>query len=404
MHGRAGTLGRMSVKPIDRPAGGPARGPDDAWWAPALALHERTSGIDRLGATPDATAEARFDRWRSRYGPDGEQAFRRRLSDVGIDETALKRLLAEPPAALAARTHHPSWARRIEEAIRSAAIPPADTPVPTRWQEALAWPLRSLVATTVEWTVARLEAYRSTARLDVSSVAERFRVELNRRLVDLAAPAIVAELHAWRDGGRLRAADSRERFAEFVRQLATPAGLREFFTRYPVLARLLADAGQVEAEALVDTVARFAADRAEVVRVVLGGVDPGVLHAVTGGQGDPHQRGSAVRILRFANGARVIHKPRGIRASLRLAELVAWLNSAVPGLGLRTPVVCARDGYGWMEFVAPEPLRDTAAAATFYLRLGALLALLYVVHATDMHCENIIAVGDQPVVVDAETL
>ena len=40
----------------------------------------------------------------------------------------------------------------------------------------------------------------------------------------------------------------------------------------------------------------------------------------------------------------------------------------------------------------------------FYHRQGALLALLYVLDGTDMHYENLIAVGEQPVLVDVETL
>jgi type 2 lantibiotic biosynthesis protein LanM len=45
-----------------------------------------------------------------------------------------------------------------------------------------------------------------------------------------------------------------------------------------------------------------------------------------------------------------------------------------------------------------------AEVRRFYHRQGALLALLYVLDGTDMHFENLIAVGEQPVLVDVETL
>jgi type 2 lantibiotic biosynthesis protein LanM len=45
-----------------------------------------------------------------------------------------------------------------------------------------------------------------------------------------------------------------------------------------------------------------------------------------------------------------------------------------------------------------------AGVRRFYHRQGALLALLYVLDGTDMHYENLVAVGDQPVLVDIETL
>jgi type 2 lantibiotic biosynthesis protein LanM len=377
---------------------------DDGWWAPALALHERTGVVDQLGDPPDGSARTRFDRWRDRYGPQGGQAFRQRLAAVGLDEAGLLRLLAEPPVALAARTSRPRWARVVDEALRAAVPPPADAPVPRRWQDALAWPLRPLVATTVEHVSTRLAPFQSVARLDLASVVAGFEADLGRRLVELAARTLVVELHAWRDAGRLRGADGRQRFADFIRQLSQPAGLAELFAKYPVLARLLAEAGQFEAEGLTETLSRFVEDRTDIVRVVFDGVDPGTLHAVSAGQGDPHQRGSAVRVLRFAGGDRVVYKPRGVRTQLRLVELVDWLNAAVPGISLRTPAVFAPGGHGWMEFIAHTSLADTDAASAFYRRLGALLSLLHVVHATDMHCENLIAAGDQPLVVDAETL
>ncbi|MEU6075481.1 type 2 lanthipeptide synthetase LanM family protein [Micromonospora sp. NPDC047074] len=377
---------------------------DDGWWAPALALHERARGLDRVDQPGDATSRARLNRWRDRFGPYGEETFKQRLSGIGLDEAGLLRLLAEPPAALAARTTRPHWARTVEEALRSASPPPADTAVPARWQKAFAWPLRPLVAAMVEQIGARLAPLQPAASLDLPSVVAGFDTDLGRRLVDLAAPTFVVELHAWRDAGRLRGADGRERFADFVRQLSRPAGLGEIFAKYPVLARLLAETSQFEAEALSETLIRFARDRADIVRVVLGGTEPGTLCAVSAAQGDPHQQSRTVRILSFTSGARVVYKPRGIPTQLRLTELVGWLNAAAPGLDVRSPAVLGVGGHGWMEFVARAPLTDTAAAAAYYRRLGALLALLHVVHATDMHCENVIAVGDQPQVVDAETL
>ncbi|GLY24589.1 type 2 lanthipeptide synthetase LanM family protein [Micromonospora sp. NBRC 101691] len=376
----------------------------DGWWAPALALHERTCGIDRLDDPLDGSSRARLDRWRARYSPHGEQAFQQWLAEVGLDEADLLRLLAEPPAALAARTGRPRWARTVEGAVRSAVPPPADTPVPSRWQEAFAWPLRQLVTATVAEVVTRLTPYQAAGRLDVPGIVADFDADLSRRLVDVAARTFVVELHAWRDAGRLRGADGRQRFADFVRQLSTPAGLGEIFARYPVLARLLAESSQFEADALTEALIRFVEDRPAVVRVVLDGADPGMVQTVGTEQSDPHQRGRRVRVLSFSNGSRVVYKPRGTKAQLRLTELVDWLNAAVPELGLRTPAVLASGGHGWMEFVARAPLADSDAASAYYRRLGALLALLHIVHATDMHCENVIAAGSQPLVVDAETL
>ncbi len=62
------------------------------------------------------------------------------------------------------------------------------------------------------------------------------------------------------------------------------------------------------------------------------------------------------------------------------------------------------EGYGWLEFIEHRWCESVTAADRFYRRQGALLALLYAIDGTDVHYENLIACGDQPILVDAETL
>ncbi|MBB5825958.1 type 2 lanthipeptide synthetase LanM family protein [Micromonospora carbonacea] len=395
----------MTTAPTLRAAGDlPATGPDGSWWAPALALHERIHGIGQLRDSADEVACARFDRWRGRYGPQGEAAFQRRLADLGIDQAVVLRLLGEPPAVLAARAERPRWARAVEEALRSAVPPAADVPVPTRWEDAFAWSVQPLVTATVRQLARRLPPHRFVSWLDVPAVLAGFGADLGHRLVTMAAPTFVAQLHAWRDAGRLRGRDSRQRFVDFVRMLSETSGLWELFTDYPVLARLLAETSRSELDALTRLLSRFADDRDGIVRVVLGGVDPGPLCGISAGLGDPHQRGEGVRLLHFTGGTRIVYKPRGVQAQVHLGGMVRWLSTTVPGLDLRTPAVLAVSGHGWQEFVGHQPVTGTEAASAYYRRLGALLVLLHVTHTTDMHCENVVAAGDQPLVIDAETL
>ncbi|MBO4210358.1 type 2 lanthipeptide synthetase LanM family protein [Micromonospora echinofusca] len=380
---------------------------EPGWWAPGLALHERVGGCEELPDGPDEAGRSRFTRWRGHYDTQGlGHLFDRRLAEAGLDERRFLLLLTEAPAALAARREQPAWARLVEQAVvRAARRPPAPGGAgPVDWRDAFVRPLLPLVSTAVEWVLAHLPPALPAGYVDVPAVCADLAATLGRRLAGLAAGTFVVELHAWRDAGRLHGADGGERFADFVRRLSEPAGLVELFARYPVLARLLAQYSLFEAEALVELITRFVEDRAAIVDTVLAGSDPGPLCAANGGRGDAHQRGRTVRVLSFADGARVVYKPRGLQAQRRLAELVDWLNRTDPGLGLRTPTIVARDDHGWMEFVPHTGLTDRRQVVVFYRRLGVLLALLHSVHATDMHHENVIACGDQPVVVDAETL
>lgn len=388
---------------------GSSPGTAPVWWTPALSLNERLAGATGAATVAGATPTARLAGWRARFDTCGAGLFDRWLADSGLDEQLLLRLLAESPASLASRLPRPWWAEAVERAVRAddsanpATVDPSHDPDPTDWRDAFTRPLRPLIADTVDWLIERSRSLIPAAQVDLTSVIAGFTVDLGRDLARLAARTLVVELRARRDAGRLPGADSRERFAAFIRQMSQPAELADLLHRYPVLARLLAQAGRFRAEALLELLTRYSADHATIAKTIFSGADPGPVRHV-GEVGDPHRQGRAVQLLDFAGGNRVVYKPRTVEPQLRLNELVQWMNNSVAGLDLRTPAVVAGAGYGWVEYIANDELKDPAQAARFHHRLGALLALLHAVGATDMHYENVIACGEQPVVVDPETI
>jgi len=297
----------------------------------------------------------------------------------------------------------PIWVEVVEQAVTTAALPEAVAPIRT-WQEAFAIPFRPFLTGARNDLIAAARGHLSPAHADPESTADTCTAALGRQLATIAGQTMVHELGVARTEGRLAGHDGRARFTDFIWQQCEPTALATLFERYPVLARLLGTASLRATQASAELLARFAADRAEVIGSLLGGFDPGPVVAITPGLGDRHRHGRSVTAVRFADGRTVIYKPRSLAAHDLFGEVVAWLNERVPRLGLRTAATVTRPGYGWVEFVAPRPLTWPSQADVFYRRHGALLAALYALHATDMHCDNVIACGDQPVLIDVETL
>ncbi|MFJ6004342.1 type 2 lanthipeptide synthetase LanM [Streptomyces halstedii] len=302
----------------------------------------------------------------------------------------------------------PDWAVFVREAVAGA---PVEVEVPDR-------PYPDL--TGFELVVAPFVA-RAADRVTEAcgaggcpaAVLEGFRQDTARRLARLAARTLVLELHEARTGGRLGGKGSRERFRDFLRLTACRAGLASLVTAYPVLSRVLARSALNAADAFAEMLRRLAADRDLLASSgvfgdrgagVAGGCGPDALTGVAAGAGDSHRGGRSVMLLRFADGARLVYKPRPLAAHRHFNTLVAWFNSRVGGPDLRSPRVLDRGAYGWAEFVEEAPCRSAAETAHFYQRLGALLALLHVLDGTDLHHENLIARGPHPVLVDVETL
>lgn len=149
---------------------------------------------------------------------------------------------------------------------------------------------------------------------------------------------------------------------------------------------------------------RLTADRPSIASAFFGGRFCGRLVDVHSGLSDPHNGGRTVAVVRFASGRRVVYKPRSLGLEAALYRLVAWWNRRAGRLSLLAPRVLDRGRYGWMAFVAHTPCADRRAAGRYWERAGALLALAGLLDATDLHYGNVIAHGEHPVLVDAETL
>ena len=284
----------------------------------------------------------------------------------------------------------PAWAEYVE---RSTATSVSPAPVTGDWQQALVRCLEPLLAT------ARQDL---AAAGQVGVLTDQFLQRLGLRLVRLASRTLVLELARARDRGELAGETPAERFLDFTHRLEGGSELAEFLAAYPVLARVLGEACRQSVEGHLELLARLAEDREQLITGLLAGSDPGPLVSIEPG-GDPHRGGRSTATLTFATGHQLIYKPRPLDLHTHFNDLVHWLNDR-SGLGLQTVQLLRRPGYGWLEYISYTPCADLPAVRRFYHRQGALLALLYVLDGTDMHHENLIANGDQPVLVDVETL
>jgi lantibiotic modifying enzyme len=64
----------------------------------------------------------------------------------------------------------------------------------------------------------------------------------------------------------------------------------------------------------------------------------------------------------------------------------------------------ARPDYSWMEFLRRKSCASPSAVRLFYFRWGAQAGLAQILRATDLHRENWVAVGAQPILVDGELI
>ena len=372
--------------------------------ARATTLQERLDGprdADPVDSVEDP--EELLQEWRRRVADGDEPPFRHRLERDGLaPRDAQEALSAHRPPT----DGLPTWVHRLDELVatlRASPSPRFDEP-----DDEI--PFRQVFTRIVDYAGARLDESLVDEQLTASGRAAMDRW-LRDRLVELAAHPLFLDFKAYvarRDRELVFGTPEvgpdppREHYEGFVTDLLAD-GMRSFFREYAFLGRLLVTTIQQWCSAVEEFCTRLSADRTALRETLgdgstLGGADD------VAPAGDRHHGGRAVLAVTFESGTRVAYKPRSIDLDAAFGEVLDWIDDRSDLGPFRTPDCLQRANYGWVEWVDPVPCQSAAAVERYYRRTGALLAVLYALNFTDGHLENVIAAGDQPVIVDLETL
>ena len=248
------------------------------------------------------------------------------------------------------------------------------------------------------WNELQHQLLRRISAVVSSALHTRFLV--HKALVNPGISALFQELEG-SEGRPSR--DSRRFYERFVREEGQ-SGLRQFFFSYPVAARLISEVTLNWIAATAELARRFEADEHCLMKVLHPIGKLGKIMQVKSGLSDPHRGGRTVMILGFECGGWLVYKPRPMQVDVLFSGLLCELNRQWPGIDFLLLKSVAREGYGWQQFVEPSACGSMKGAKRFYRRAGALVALVHWLQGIDFHRENIVAAGEQPVLIDLETL
>lgn len=358
-------------------------------------------------------ARDRLDRWQKIIG--SADLLNKRLRNSDVSSRELDALLdgAQDDAAL------PPWGSTLASILNSHSSSPEfdelrDT-TDRSYDPAQPLPFQEVLVGFVHYARERLraEAGAATNVLSPSAMAELERqllahltfvasLTLGQRFYEFRfeqAPASAME-SAW-----CRQETSREIYWAYVRHMRK-GGLIELFDIYPVLARLLSQSVEQWTRAAVSLCQRFLRDFSD-LRTFFGwkvmGPEGAVAHLRTD-LSDRHHGGQTVIECILQTEERVVYKPRTVRPEIAFYKFIDWLNDCGLSLDLRVVRALDRATHGWVESVVPVPCHSGIEVERFYTRAGMLLGVLHALATTDIHCENFIASGGHPVVVDLEML
>jgi type 2 lantibiotic biosynthesis protein LanM len=213
--------------------------------------------------------------------------------------------------------------------------------------------------------------------------------------------AVVLEINSLRILGRLEGNTPNDRFKDFVKKTKNRAYRLGFLKKYPVLARY----AQRSLEIWVDSSIIFLTQLTNDWPRIKTGFNLNSIDQLTSFRtsGDTHNRGRSVAVLTFESGKKILYKPRNLAIDDCFQNFLFWCNAAA-ATDFRLMKIITFEDHGWVEYIENESVKNEQEYNRFYVRLGSLIAILYTIEAVDIHFENLVALGEQPVVVDLETL
>ena len=178
--------------------------------------------------------------------------------------------------------------------------------------------------------------------------------------------------------------------------------LFSLFKKFPVLAALWCQSIRQWREHVSEVFSRLAADRRALSQTFFTKPIHKIVNAHFG-LSDRHNSGRTVVHLQFDAGS-IIYKPRSGGGEAEWFSLLDWMNRNGFQPKLRTARVLRRKGYYWTEYIEPASCENEAAARRFYERIGGIIAAAHLLKLVDCHRDNLIASGEQPVLVDVDAL
>jgi class II lanthipeptide synthase len=357
---------------------------------------------DAFEVSPEMAADAdlaaqRMAAWRRACAAGDASLFARRLMRDGLSQVDIENRLARSQRRAAAP--YPQWVEDaiwIEQTLKKAGR--------TEPEVAPVYPFEDLFTALIERADALVwSGTDNTCNCFDERARASLRYTLLAVLCELCAPALYERFAKSRDLDNLAQAPGTVRYREFIADLRS-GDLRQLFEQKPVLLRLIAVLTRQWIDGTREFIDRLAADLPAIRRELVKAPAGSDIVEIRSGVSDPHNGGRCVSIVTFADGTHVVYKPKDLRLDVALSELVERLNGAGARVALKTARALSRKGYGWTEFIEHAGCADARDCDTFFRRAGAWLALLHCVAATDIHQENMIAVGDHPVPIDLETI
>ena len=217
-----------------------------------------------------------------------------------------------------------------------------------------------------------------------------------------AVRCLIVELHVCKNAGILCGKTVREEYESYCRILKDRQYIDAIYQKYPGLFRYLEKLEEIQIFFWKELLERLINDWRQ-IKDYFQLDEKSVILSVRRSGSDLHCNGKSVVIVETNQEKKILYKPHSLENEIFLQNMVTGIYRDL-GLKEFCYLELEKNGYGWVEEVTWKECKSEDKVGLFYQRTGILAAVAYILGMGDLHYENIIAHGEFPVIIDAETL
>lgn len=246
------------------------------------------------------------------------------------------------------------------------------------------------------------EVKKSSSLIGSSRLYNNLVSSVIENISNIMMDPLIKEYHLYKDSGKNSGKTLMERSNQFIKHMMKEEELFVFIEKYPVLLKKI-ESELKHRKYLITNVCNLYLKDKESIREKLG-ISLGKIDNIHLSMGDKHS-GMSVGMLESKIG-KVVFKPRTSEIDKFVYDLVELVNNYLypqkTTFKFSLSLDCAN--YSWQEYITHETCKTLKEAQEFYYKSGIYLAIFLVLGTSDLHFENLIAHGADPIFIDLETL
>ena len=227
---------------------------------------------------------------------------------------------------------------------------------------------------------------------------------LMERILNLSMGTLMFEMYLEKEEGSLKGNNHKEEYNDYNnRFLSNNEYIEGLMKVYPELFRLLIESIEHYSSNYAILAERIEKDYTLLINEFCTDKNDAILVSIEPSGSDSHRNGNSVSILHFSDNTSIIYKPRSIKADKIFQNFQLEISKECK-LKLLEYKIIDRGEYGWEEFIENRSCTNLVQVENYYYRMGILICCSYVLNVYDIHSENLIAMNEYPVIIDAENL